>query len=48
MPAVERVIDAYLKLRESAHETFLETYRRVGQGPFRQALYPVEKQSHAA
>ena len=30
IPAVERLIEAYLKLREDASETFLETYRRLG------------------
>ncbi len=36
--AIERVVDTYLGLRASPGETFLETYRRVGLGPFREAL----------
>ncbi|SOH92242.1 sulfite reductase (NADPH) hemoprotein beta-component [Monaibacterium marinum] len=40
VPAVERLIVAYLDLRSSDEETFLEAYRRVGMGPFKAALYP--------
>ena len=40
MPAVERLIEAYLTLRSDAEETFLETYRRLGMEPFKTALYP--------
>ncbi|UWS06586.1 nitrite/sulfite reductase [Phaeobacter inhibens] len=40
VPAVERLITAYLSLRDSAEETFLRTYRRVGMDPFKAALYP--------
>ncbi|MBT8154055.1 nitrite/sulfite reductase [Epibacterium ulvae] len=40
IPAVERIIKAYLEVRETADETFLETYRRVGMAPFKAALYP--------
>ncbi len=36
--AVERVIDVYLSQR-SAGERFLDTYRRVGMGPFKEAAY---------
>jgi len=36
--AVETVIDTYLGLRE-AGERFLDTYRRVGMRPFKEALY---------
>lgn len=39
VPAVERLIRAYLDLRESAEETFLMAYRRLGLGPFKVALY---------
>ncbi len=38
--AVETVIQTYLTLRHNPEETFLEAYRRVGDAPFRQALYP--------
>ena len=47
VPAVERLVDCYLKLRTSADETFLQTYRRLGAEPFKAALYPQET-SHAA
>ncbi|WP_424976854.1 nitrite/sulfite reductase [Leisingera sp. S232] len=40
VPAVERIVDTYLAVRESAEETFIETYRRVGMDPFKAALYP--------
>lgn len=38
-PAVERVARAYLEVRESIEESFLETVRRVGLGPFKEAVY---------
>jgi len=37
--AVETVVDTYLKLRASVDEPFLATYRRLGQEPFKEALY---------
>ena len=40
VPAVERLIGAYLELRSADSETFLQTYRRVGMQPFKSALYP--------
>ncbi|MBN2740919.1 MAG: nitrite/sulfite reductase [Rhodobacteraceae bacterium] len=39
VPAVERLIRAYLELREDRSETFLQAYRRVGLDPFKTALY---------
>lgn len=42
VPAVERIIDRYLEVRESNDETFLETYRRLGAEPFKDALYSTE------
>ncbi|PIE11932.1 MAG: sulfite reductase [Rhodobacterales bacterium] len=39
VPAVERVIEAYLALRDGPQETFLDAFRRVGIDPFKQALY---------
>ncbi len=39
VPAVERIIDRYLDIRESEDETFLDTYRRTGADPFKDALY---------
>ncbi len=37
--AVENVVDTYLNIREGEGETFLQTYRRVGESPFKEALY---------
>ena len=39
IPAVERIVYAYLELREGPQETFLQAYRRVGMEPFKTALY---------
>ncbi|WP_284263731.1 nitrite/sulfite reductase [Roseicyclus amphidinii] len=39
VPAIERILLAYLDLREGPGETFLDAYRRVGLGPFKSALY---------
>ncbi|QPH53279.1 nitrite/sulfite reductase [Pontivivens ytuae] len=47
VPAVKRLIEAYLDLRESEEETFLQAYRRLGLDPFKSALYEQEK-AHAA
>ena len=38
-PAVERVLTAYLSLRASSNERFLDVYRRVGDQPFKEAVY---------
>ena len=46
--AIERIIRAYLDLREGTEETFLETYRRVGADPFKAALYPEAAKKNAA
>ena len=48
VPAIERLIDAYLAHRESKEETFLQTYRRLGMAPFKAALYPEKEKAHAA
>ncbi len=48
VPAIERLIDAYLALRESAEEPFLQTYRRLGMAPFKAALYPEKEKANAA
>ena len=37
--AVETVIETYIEIRTSPAEPFLETYRRVGMAPFKEALY---------
>jgi sulfite reductase (NADPH) hemoprotein beta-component len=48
LPAIERIIAAYLAIRQSPEETFLETYRRTGMAPFKAALYPEEGAKNAA
>lgn len=47
VPAIERLVQGYLELRQSADETFIETYRRLGLAPFKSYLYP-EARAHAA
>ncbi|MFO6462930.1 nitrite/sulfite reductase [Jannaschia sp. KMU-145] len=42
VPAIERLILAYLDLRDGPDEIFLETYKRLGAAPFKAALYPKE------
>ena len=37
--AVETVVDTYLKVRSGPDEDFLAAYRRLGQAPFKEALY---------
>ncbi|WOJ90004.1 nitrite/sulfite reductase [Methylocapsa polymorpha] len=37
--AIETVVDTYLKIRTDKSEDFLTAYRRVGMGPFKEALY---------
>lgn len=50
VPAIERIVSAYLEHRESPEETFLQTYRRLGMAPFKTALYGEEagKKARAA
>ncbi len=48
VPAIERLLRAYLAHREGPEETFLEAYRRLGAEPFRAALYPEERRRDAA
>jgi sulfite reductase (NADPH) hemoprotein beta-component len=40
VPAIERLIHAYLELRSGPDETFLDAYTRLGTAPFKAALYP--------
>ena len=40
LPAIERLLLGYLKLRLDRHESFLEAYRRLGLVPFKALLYP--------
>ena len=42
VPAVSRIIDCYMNIREGKNDTFLDVYRRVGADPFKEALYPEE------
>ena len=37
--AIDALVDAYLRLRTSGEERFLDTYRRVGLQPFKEAVY---------
>ena len=48
VPAIERIVMAYLDLRQDAGETFLTAYRRLGLTPFKAALYPEEAARDAA
>jgi sulfite reductase (NADPH) hemoprotein beta-component len=48
VPAVERLMGAYLELRHAPGETFIEVFRRLGAAPFKAALYPQEVRSDAA
>ena len=48
LPAIERLITAYLTHRKSRDETFLETYQRLGMPPFKSALYPKPTHKKAA
>ena len=43
VPAIERLINAYLDIRLNEGETFLQTYRRLGLKPFKAALYPAKQ-----
>ncbi len=45
VPAIERILGTYHKLRHDAEESFINTYKRVGITPFKSALYPAAKQS---
>ena len=48
VPAIERLVGAYLSVRETPEETFLETFRRTGMAPFKAALYSEEGAQDAA
>ncbi|MGV8854104.1 MAG: nitrite/sulfite reductase [Devosia sp.] len=37
--AIETLVDTYIARRESAEETFIQAYRRLGEAPFKEALY---------
>jgi sulfite reductase (NADPH) hemoprotein beta-component len=48
VPAIERLLRAYLDLRTSREESFLDAYRRLGPAPFKAALYLTEAERDAA
>ena len=48
IPAMERLIFAYLDVRTDAGETFLETFRRLGAAPFKTAVYEEKVNTNAA
>lgn len=48
VPAIERLVRAYLDVRSEPSETFLQTVRRAGLGPFKTALYETEGAKDAA
>ncbi len=48
IPAIERILRAYLDLRLEPSETFLQAFKRVGMEPFKFALYEVEGEKDAA
>jgi len=37
--AIDRLVDAYLAHRQGADETFISAFRRLGDAPFKEALY---------
>ena len=47
VPAIERIVLAYLDVREGPEETFLQTYRRLGMAPFKAALYGADARDAA-
>jgi sulfite reductase (NADPH) hemoprotein beta-component len=48
VPAIERILRAYLALRLEPSETFLQAFKRVGMDPFKAALYDSEGAQDAA
>ena len=48
VPAIERILRAYLGLRQEPAETFLQAFKRVGMEPFKSALYDTEDAQDAA
>ncbi|MBU3028604.1 nitrite/sulfite reductase [Paracoccus marinaquae] len=40
VPAIDRLVRAYLDVREDENERFIDAYRRLGPAPFKAALYP--------
>ncbi|MCX8508922.1 MAG: nitrite/sulfite reductase, partial [Rhodobacteraceae bacterium] len=48
VPAIERLLRAYLAVRADGAENFIDTFRRLGPAPFKAALYPDEAARDAA
>jgi sulfite reductase (NADPH) hemoprotein beta-component len=48
VPAIERLLRAYLDIRAAKSETFADAFRRLGPAPFKAALYPEEAARDAA
>ena len=48
VPAIERLVSAYLDQRAGPEETFLMAYRRLGPAPFKGALYPEKEPALAS
>ncbi len=48
VPAIERLLRAYLAVRADRTETFADAFRRLGPAPFKAALYPEEAARDAA
>ncbi|WP_126977565.1 nitrite/sulfite reductase [Frigidibacter oleivorans] len=47
VPAIERLLRAYLAERAGPEEAFIDAYRRLGPAPFKAALYPEEARDAA-
>ncbi|AMY69008.1 nitrite/sulfite reductase [Frigidibacter mobilis] len=47
VPAIERLLRAYLAQRAEPAETFIDAFRRLGPAPFKAALYPEEARDAA-
>jgi sulfite reductase (NADPH) hemoprotein beta-component len=48
LPAIDRLIATYLERRRDKTERFIDVHRRLGDAPFKSALYPQKEGRHAA
>ena len=48
VPAIERLVEAYLALRTHPQEDFITVFRRLGAQPFKDALYQTGERADAA
>lgn len=48
LPAIDQLIATYLELRYDEDEQFIDVQRRLGNAPFKAALYPKKESRHAA